>query len=128
MRCVSYCTAGSYDLSALANSFKRKGYFTRLSRDVLHIASEKKLTDIFFFNYGAFVCWGFTKRQEMKWVEYVRDFATDMLPIVEMDHFCYHYDEEVSIDIHDRFKVDVITLDSDNSQIKLAFSDRKSVV
>lgn len=122
LRCVSFCTAVSYDLNALANSFKRKGYFTRLFRDVLHVSSDKKLTDIFFFNYGAFVCWGYNKRQELKWVDYVKQYAIGSLPFIEMDHFCYYYGEEVSIDVHDRFKLDIITLDSDNPQIKLAIS------
>ncbi len=122
MRCVSFCTAESYDLRGLASSFKRKGYLTRLSRDVLHVASTKKSADIFFFSHGSFVCWGFNKRQELKWVEYVNDFSHNVLNHVESDHFCYRLDEETSIDAHDRFKIDVITLDSDNSQLKLAIS------
>ena len=39
-----------------------------------------------------------------------------------MDHFCFRFGEETSIDAHERFKLDVITLDSDNPQIKLAIS------
>ncbi|HSW69846.1 MAG TPA: RMD1 family protein [Gammaproteobacteria bacterium] len=122
MRCVSFCTAESYDLRELANSFKRKGFIHRLSRDVLHVASTKKSADIFFFSHGSFVCWGFNKRQELKWVEYVKDFARNILSRVESDHFCYWLGEETSIDAHERFKIDVITLDSDNAQVKLAVS------
>ncbi len=122
MRCVSFCTAESYDLSGLANSFKRKGYFTSLSRDVLHVASNKKPADIYFFNHGCFVCWGFNRRQELKWLEYVKKYSRNLLPTVENDHFCYQFGEETSIDAHERFKLDVITLDSDNAQIKLAIS------
>ncbi|MEO8401538.1 MAG: RMD1 family protein [Gammaproteobacteria bacterium] len=122
MRCVSFCTAGSYDLKGLANSFKRKGYLTRLSRDVLHVASTKKSADIFFFSHGSFVCWGFNKRQEQKWIEYVKDYANDLLTTIESDYFCYRLGEETSLDTHDRFKIDIITLDSDNPQIKLAMS------
>ncbi len=123
MRCVSFCTAGSYDLRGLANSFKRKGYLTRLSRDVLHVVSNKRQTaDLFFFSHGSFVCWGFNKRQELKWVEYVKDFALNPLATIESDHFCYRLGEEISIDTHERFKIDMITLDSDNAQVKLAIS------
>lgn len=122
MRCVSFCTAESYDLNGLANSFKRKGYFTYLSRDVLHVSSSKKPADIFFFNHGSFVCWGFTKRQEMKWVEYVKEYSRSPLAVIESDHFCYQFGEETSIDTHHRFKLDIITIDSDNAQIKLAIS------
>ncbi len=121
-RCVSFCTAESYDLRELANSFKRKGYLTRLSRDVLHVTSIKKSADIFFFSHGSFVCWGFNKRQELKWVDYVKGFARNSLKTLESDHFCYWFGEEPSIDTHERFKIDVITLDSDNSEVKLAIS------
>lgn len=122
MRCVSFCTAESYDLRGLANSFKRKNYFVRLSRDVLHVSSTKKPADVFFFSHGSFVCWGFNKRQELTWVDYVKHFSENSLSTIESDHFCYKFGEETSIDAHERFKIDIITLDSDHSQVKLAIS------
>ncbi len=122
MRCVSFCTAESYDLRELAQAFRRKGYITRLTRDVVHVSSTKKSADLFFFSHGSFVCWGFNKRQEMKWVDYVKAFSHNPYAIVESDHFCYRLGEETTIDAHERFKIDVITLDSDNSQLKLAIS------
>ena len=122
MRCVSYCTASSYDLVGLSNSYKRKGYITRLTRDVLHISSLETPVDIFFFNHGSFVCWGLKKTQELKWLERVKPYAIKPLSIIEVDHFCFRFAEENSIDIHERFKLDIITLDSDNPQIKLAIS------
>lgn len=121
-RCVAYCTAAGYDLTALGNSFKRKGYIVKQSRDAVHVINVKKSADIFFFSHGSFVCWGLNRSQEIKLVEYVRDYASNTLPNVQTDHFCYRFGEETSIDAHERFKVDVITLDSDNSQIKLAIS------
>lgn len=122
MRCVSFCTAKSYDLVALGNSFKRKDYLIRFSRDVLHVTSTKKPADMFFFNPGCFVCWGFNKRQEQKWLAYVNDYAREPMSLIETDHFCFQFGEETSIDAHERFKLDIITLDSDNPQIKLAIS------
>jgi len=122
MRCVSFCTAAAYDLPALANSFKKKDYIVRLSRDVLHLASSKKMSDIFIFNHGSFICWGLNKREELQWIEEVKPFSREPLPLIEVDHFCFRFGEETSIDAHDRFKVDIITLDSDDSQIKLAIS------
>jgi uncharacterized Rmd1/YagE family protein len=122
MRCVSYCTASSYDLVGLANSYKRKGYITRLTRDVLHISAIDTPVDIFFFNHGSFVCWGLKKHQEQKWLDRIKPYAMKPLSIIEVDHFCFRFGEEISIDTHERFKLDVITLDSDNPQIKLAIS------
>lgn len=122
LRCVSFCTAGSYDILGLANFFKKKGYFTRLSRDVLHVTNLKRPGDIFFFNHGCFVSWGFKKSFEDKLLEHVRDFAINPLVNIETDHLYYRSGEETSLDTHERLRLDIITLDSDDAQIKLAIS------
>jgi uncharacterized Rmd1/YagE family protein len=122
MRCVSYCTASAYDLAALSASYKRKGYISKLYRDVLHISSMDTPVDLFFFNHGSIVCWGLKKKQEQQWLERLKKFSSDPLQIIETDHFCFRFGEDTTIDTHERFKVDVITLDSDNPQIKLAIS------
>lgn len=122
LRCVSFCTAGSYDLLGLANFFRKKGYFTRLLRDVLHVANLKRPGDIFFFNYGCFVSWGYKKHFEDKLVEYVKEFSTHALPKEETDHFYYRYGDEITIDTHERLRLDIITLDSEDPMVKLAIS------
>lgn len=121
-RCVAFCTARAYDLNGLSNFYKKKGYVTRLSRDVLHVAHTKKPSDVFFFNHGSVVCWGLQKKQEKNLIDAVMEFSLSPLSHIETDHFCFRFGEEISIDSHERFKLDVITLDSDNPQIKLAIS------
>src|SRR3989338_5083053 len=86
-RCTSFCTAASYDLLGLANFFKKKGYFTRISKDVLHVANMKRPGDIFFFNHGCFVSWGFKKNFEDKLIEYVKEFALQPMSAIETDYF-----------------------------------------
>ncbi len=120
-RCVTFCTANSYDLVGLMSYFKRKGYFTRLSRDVLHVANLKKQGDIFFFQYGCFVAWGFKKHFLEKLVDVIKSYAVHPI-VVESDQFYYHYGESVSIDTHERFHVDIITLDSEDPLLRLAIS------
>jgi uncharacterized Rmd1/YagE family protein len=122
MRCTAFCTASGYNLAGLANSFKRAGYTARLLRDVLHISSIKTPVDIYFFNHGSFVCWGLYRSQEQKWLERVKEFSISPLASPESDHFCFRFGDDISINTHDRFKIDIITLDSDNPQIKLAIS------
>jgi uncharacterized Rmd1/YagE family protein len=122
LRCVSFCTAGSYDLLGLAHYFRKKGYSTRISRDALHVRNSKKVGDIFFFNHGCFVCWGFKKIFEDKLVELVRAYSLQPLIHIETDHFYYHEGEKTNIDSHEKYRLDVITLDSDDTQIKLAIS------
>jgi uncharacterized Rmd1/YagE family protein len=122
MRCVSYCTAASYDLASLASSFKRKGYTTHLSRDVLHLSAIDSPVDLFFFNHGCFVSWGLKKQQERAWLERLKPFSSHPLKMIETDHFCFQFGEETLLSTHERFKVDVIMLDADTPQIKLAIS------
>lgn len=121
-RCISFCTAGGYDILGLSLFFRKKGYFTRLSRDVLHVNNLKKSGDIFFFNHGCFVCWGFKKNYEDKLLEIVKDYSTQLLSNIETDHFYYQYAEEPSLDTHERLRLDIITLNSSDSQLKLAMS------
>lgn len=122
LRCVSFCTADSYDLLGLANFFKKKGYFTRLSRDVLHVTNLKRPGDIFFFTHGCFVCWGFKKPFEDKILDYVKEFAVNPTSSIETDYFYYEYGETTSIDTHESLRLDIITLESEDTQIKLAIS------
>lgn len=122
LRCMAFCTAGSYDLLGLANFFRKKGYFTRLMRDALHVTNLKRPGDIFFFNHGCFVCWGFKKKFEDKMVEDIKEFSIQPLSHIESDHFYYHYGQETTIDAHEKLRIDIITLDSEESQIKLAIS------
>lgn len=122
LRCVSFCTAASYDLLGIASSFKKKGYYTRISRDVLQVTNLKRPGDIFFFNHGCFVCWGFKKKFEDKLIEQVKEFSKHPLSHIESDHLFYRYGPETTIDTHEKYRIDIITLDSEDVLIKLAIS------
>lgn len=122
LRCVAFCTAVSYDLLGLENLFRKKGYFTKLSRDVLHVTNLKRPGDIFFFNHGAMVSWGFKKSYEDKLLESTKEFAINPLSHIETDNFYYRYGDETTIDTHESLRIDVITLDSEDAQIKWAIS------
>jgi len=121
-RCVSFCTADGYDLLGLTSFFKKKGYVTRLLRDVLHVTNLKRSGDLFFFNSGCFVSFGFKKFFEDKLLEYVKEFSLHPLKIIETDYFYYCYGEETTIDTHEKMRIDIITLASTDPQIKLAIS------
>ncbi|OGT56003.1 MAG: hypothetical protein A3F43_00100 [Gammaproteobacteria bacterium RIFCSPHIGHO2_12_FULL_42_10] len=120
--CVSFCTAASYDLLGLMNHFKKRGYFTRLSRDVLQVTHTKRQGDLFFFNFGCIVAWGFKKHYTDKLLEGVKSYAMQTLVMLETDHFYYHYGDVTTIDTHEKLHVDIITLDSEDAMLKLAIS------
>lgn len=121
-RCTSFCTADRYNLTKMASFFKKKGYHLRFSKDVLHVANVKKPGDLFFFNHGCFVAWGFKKIFEEKLIEYLREFSVGMLQIIEIDHFYYRYGEETAIDTHEKSRLDIITLENHDPLLKLAIS------
>ncbi len=122
LRCDSFCTASSYDLLGIASFFKKKGYFTHLSKDYLHVTNSKRQGDIFFFNYGCFVCWGFKKSFSDRLLDNIKEFSPHPITPIETDHFYYRYGEALAFDTHDRLRIDIITLDSEDSQVKLAMS------
>lgn len=121
-RCISYCTADSYDLRGLTDFFKKKGHSVRLSRDVLHVVNEKEPGDLFFFAHGCFVAWGYQKSFEDKVQKFVSAFSTNKLAAVESDYFYYEVGKVTEIDTHEKLRIDIITLQSDDPQIKLAIS------
>lgn len=122
LRCVAFCTADSYDILGLATYFRKKGYFTRVSRDFLHVSNLKRQGDIFFFQHGCFVTWGYKKKFEERLIEIIKDYSVHPSPSIESDLFYYQYGEETTIDTHERLRLDIITLDSQDAQIKLAIS------
>ena len=122
LRCISFCTADSYDILGLANYYRKKGFFTRLLKDVLYVTNLKKTGEIFFFNHGCFVCWGFKKQFEDKISESVKEFSIHPMTHIETDQFYYQYGNEITIDTHEKQRLDIITLTSEDFLIKLAIS------
>jgi uncharacterized Rmd1/YagE family protein len=122
MRCVSFCTAKSYYLNELANYFKSKKLRTKLTRNVLHVSSYKEKIDIFFFAHGCLVSWNLKQKDEQRLLYEIKPFSTEPLQRIESDYFSFVYGDETSLETHERFNLDIITLESDNVQIKLAIS------
>lgn len=122
MRCVSFCTAKSYRLNSLLNYFKGRKFHTKLYRNVLHVHIPEINSDIFFFSHGCFVSWNLKRKNELQMLQEIKPFSIDPLDKIEIDYFSYKLGQETSLETHERFNTDVITLDSDNVQIKLAIS------
>lgn len=121
-RCVAFCTAGSYDLLGINNYFRKRGYQTRLLRDVLHLHHLKKSGDIYFFNHGCFVAWELKKKSEERLIDEIKPYSLQPLSVNEVDYFHYHLGNETNIDVHEKSQLDIITLGSHDPMIKLAMS------
>lgn len=125
MRCVAYCTATSYKLTALADFFKAKHYLIKFNRTVLHVTQKHALWDLYFFYHGCFVTWGLKKTQEFAYLEQMKSFAVDTLEVPEVSYYTYRLGTETKIIPHARFNADIIILnaeEAENAQVKLAVS------
>lgn len=122
MRCVSFSTAKSFDLATMAKFFKSQNSSVRLHRNVLHVAINSILSNVFFFTNGCFVTWGLKKKQEDQLLEEIRPFSIDHLQKIETDYFSVKYGLETKIRSHERSNIDIIELDTDSVQLKLAIS------
>lgn len=122
MRCVSFCTARSYNLTAAANHYKNTPFHVRLYRNVLHISQPAANKDIFCFTNGCLVCWGLTKREENQLIIDFKSFSTSPLDKIETDRFIYKLGDDTKIQVHEKFNVDMITLETNSTALKLAIS------
>jgi uncharacterized Rmd1/YagE family protein len=125
MRCVSYCTARSYQISAMTNFFKNQpGHQTKLYRDVLHLSFLYKRGDVFCFPQGCIVLWGLRRHEEIALLELIQEFAIFPLEKPEVDSFHFRIGETTRIYTQDRFNLDIIELaaDDDDISVRLAMS------
>ena len=125
MECLSYCVANTFDLSRLDNYFKLNmhGYSSTKSRDVLKITSlSGQRYILFIFKNGTMVAWGLKRHRITPYLNLIKQFASQPLAFLVHDEFSYQLSDKISIEPHDYFDVDCITLDDDSDELKLALS------
>jgi uncharacterized Rmd1/YagE family protein len=118
MRCTCYCTASSYDIPRLFQHLQQLAS-PQLFRDVVHIQiheHEQIKGDIFYFSYGAVVCWGFTKEKERETLSMLKEFEKEPLGKIEHDEFTFLYSDAIKIE------EDEIFLHNESVLTKLAIS------
>jgi uncharacterized Rmd1/YagE family protein len=118
MRCTTYCTASSYDISFLLQKMQKKGT-SQLYRDIIHtqVKEDKRIRgDIFCFSFGVIVCWGLSETEEEDLLASLKEFETKPLAKPERDDFTFSYGESMKIE------EDEIVLQNKNSFTKLAVS------
>lgn len=99
MDCRAYCTAASYRIKPfyelLKNSYKATHY-----KDAVHLEvplSGRSAGDIFYFSYGAVVCWGIPKESEHELLNLIKNFEEKQSEDIESDEFTYIYGENPKI-------------------------------
>lgn len=122
MRCIVFCPTESYRLAAIASYFRSHGYSVKLYRKVLHLTPPTKNGDIFVFVYGCLVTWGFNKTEEKLLLKQLEPFSVNLLPSIKINRFVYKYGDHTEMTTHERFNADIIILESNTAQLKLAIS------
>lgn len=124
MECLTYCVANAFDLSKLDQFIKKdttRFHAMRL-RDVLKIYTPDQSQLIFVFKNGTLVTWGLKRHQAQGVVDLIKQFSDRQVNYHVHDEFSYRIGSKTSIEPHDYFDVDIITLDDDNEEIKLSFA------
>jgi len=100
MDASAFCTASSYKIKSLFHFLKSR-HATALFRDVIHIEAvndeEQRKVDVFYFPYGAVVCWGSSIKQAWRYLKDIKDFQDEPLATIEEDHFAYSYGEALKV-------------------------------
>lgn len=122
LRCVAFCPAESYKISAIAVAFRAQGYAIRAFRKVLCVSHPDKPGYFFIFSYGCLVTWGLSRISAQQLLEQLQPFAVNVLVRTEIAKFVYCFGESTEIASHERFNIDILTLESDSMQLKLAIS------
>lgn len=118
MRCISYCTASSYDIPRLLIALQKRGP-AQLYRDLIHLQlkeGENTQGDVFYFSYGTVVAWGLSSEKELVCLEELKDFEREPLAKPELDEFTFTYGDLMKIE------EDEITLQNKSILTKLAIS------
>lgn len=127
MECLSYCIANSIDLSRVDQYYKAAniGYVSVRSREVLKLRpSNAQGVLIFVFKNGTVVSWGIKRHEVQKYLDTIVTFANKSVSFWVHDELSYRLGEKTTIEPHDYFDVDCLSIDPDmdNDDLKLSLS------
>lgn len=125
MECLSFCVAKAIDLTRLDNYFKNSPalYTSIKSRDVLKLTlRENTKHTIFIFKNGTIVSWGVKRYQINDYLNRLKGLIDKPVGILVHDEFHYQIGDKTSIEPHDFFEVDILTIEDDSDDIKLSLS------
>lgn len=125
MECLSFCIAKSLDLSRLDSHFKSAPfiYSALKTRDVLKlIPLDNRSHTIYLFKNGTVVTWGIKRCQINDYLNSIKPLIDKPVNLLVHDEFHYKIADKTSIEPHDFFDVDCLTMEEDSEELKLALS------
>ncbi|MDP1615612.1 MAG: RMD1 family protein [Methylococcales bacterium] len=134
MECLSYCIANSIDLTSLDHFFKNHPdlYQSNRTRDVIKVSNPRKPHQIIFiFKNGTLVCWGLKRRQTFELLQHIKPFTDKPVLSIAHDEFSFQLKDRTSIEPHEYFDVDCLTInteyDGDELRLSLSYGFSQSV-
>lgn len=125
MECLTYCIANSIDLTRLDNHYKTTlvGYVSVKTRDVLKLSPcDKNNILVFVFKNGTVVSWGIKRHQVSAYIDTILLFAYKPISFRVHDEFIYRPGDKTTIEPHDYFDVDCLSIDTESEELKLSLS------
>ena len=102
-RCVAYCLAQSFDISALAKILSETSLI-RIIKGALLVEDDEAWSVI--FSYGAVVHWNISSEQQHKLHDLLLDHDENPLKVVEEDHFTFALDCPQTRIIEDHIEIE----------------------
>ncbi|CAL7962530.1 required for meiotic nuclear division protein 1 [Alphaproteobacteria bacterium] len=125
LQCSYYCTGEGYSLLAISEFLTGLGLVHKIyGKDVLHVdyeLLEQQHSDIFIFNYGCVVFWGFDTASEEKFIQQMSKFLLHPLLPQVVDR-CHYVISKHSSDSEIDTEGDKILLHDEDPYVKLSFS------
>lgn len=123
MECLTYCISERITLTKLEHALRQQAHLhvTKHWR-ALEISSTAHTQRGYIFSNGTFVTWGVKRHQISPYLEWITPFCEGYLAQPLFDDFSYTLAEHTTIAPHPYFSVDCLTLESDDSDLKLSLS------
>jgi uncharacterized Rmd1/YagE family protein len=125
MECLSFCIAKTIDLSRLDNHFKNlpNEYSSVKTRDVIKLSPRNnENSTVFIFKNGTIVSWGVKRYQVTDYISTIKSLIKNPVGILVHDEFHYQISDKTSIEPHDYFDVDILTIEEDTPEVRLSLS------
>ena len=125
MECLSFCIAKSIDLTRIDNHFKNSpsDFSSTKSRDLIKLNPHSNVDHtIFIFKNGTVVSWGIKRYQINDYLNIIKQLIDKPVALLVHDEFHFQQGDKTTIEPHDFFDVDCLTIEDHSDELKLSLS------
>jgi required for meiotic nuclear division protein 1 len=122
MRCVSYSFADKVDLVRLDRTVKLKGFRTERFPHALQVLDKTRQILCHFFANGSLVVWSRTRVDCEPLLDMAYAYCDNIAQIRVKDSFCFRLGDTISMEPHEYFNTEVLTIDEIEDRVQLSFA------